>query len=170
MSTNFNWKANIKIPIEILPKKIRPFAQRVQNACASKEFDDEDILIHIGKRNAAGYYCYDCGTTLNKGGTTEIYLGNTGPDSSMPICPVCHAKYDIKKKTSVQGACSFTWTVMAHLELIKALAKPSVATAVQLLNNTKLIANDYGECFTAKEMLEKVKNDPIWFQSPYKFC
>jgi len=36
-----------------------------------------DPLIHIGKRSAAGMYCWDCGVTLCKGGEDDIHSGSS---------------------------------------------------------------------------------------------
>lgn len=169
MSTNFNWRRNVNIPVEMLPKKIQKFAQRVKDACADKDFDDERMLVHIGKRSMAGYYCFDCGTTLNTEGTKQVHSGH-GYGYDYDACPVCGGVYDkFDKKGSVKGCCSFTWTLMAHFELIKAMSKPAVMMVMQLSCNGAVIEDEYGSPYTAKEMLKDVKSYPIWFQLPCSF-
>ena len=35
----------------------------------------DDCKIHIGKRCASGWWCWDCGVTLCKGGNSKIHSG-----------------------------------------------------------------------------------------------
>src|SRR5690349_15793039 len=48
--------------------------------------DEEDSPVyHIGKRSAAGWYCYDCQVTLTVGGNSMVHMGGAVYDA----CPRC---------------------------------------------------------------------------------
>ena len=44
--------------------------------------------LHIGKRSAAGRYCWDCNITLCKTGEANIHMGS-GADHFYEACPRC---------------------------------------------------------------------------------
>lgn len=167
MSTNFYWRQNVSFPIELLPKRIRPFATLVQTAITSSDYMDDAVLIHIGKRSMAGFYCYDCGTTLNKEGDRQVHYGSRGYDDPwLDNCPICHSK---QGENNVQGCCSFTWTALGHRELLKALSAPKIVMALKLMGTDKLVENEYREHFAAAEFYKEAMANPIQFQSPYEF-
>ena len=60
--------------------------------------------IHIGKRSAAGLYCYKCHTTTCEGGDKAIHTGRS-PFSK--TCPKCHMPV-------TTTTCSFTWALEPH--------------------------------------------------------
>jgi hypothetical protein len=94
---------------------------------------------HIGKRSAAGMYCWDCGITLCKGGEKKVHHSSAqsidfkemiaaNKRDNYSACPKCgkkRIKEDVenssvgrelgfnkntpKKKTGVSSCSSFTW-------------------------------------------------------------
>lgn len=136
------------------------------------------LQCHIGKRSAAGVYCWDCGTTLHKEGTSSIHegFGKTFAD-----CPVCHKEYPESKgreplgsavnlelfgerptarPKGVETCCSFTWTMMSHKWKLEKLRK----------SRKKVVINEYGDKFTAAEFLDKeLLLVTIEFQLPVEF-
>lgn len=92
------------------------------------ESDPEDAMspvVHIGKRSAAGWYCWDCRLSLSKGGEAQVHSGLYG---HYDACPKCGKKrqpdgYNAAmvelgyaktpqppdRLTGVQGASSFSW-------------------------------------------------------------
>lgn len=115
-----------------------------------KEFEGNNILQHIGKRSASGYYCEDCGITFCKGGTQDIH---SGWGDWYNDCPVCHSKGIY--------ITSFTWTAMKQKELIKSLVKC----------NKKLIKDEYDEKYTPKEfLLDELSNTKVEYQMYAEFC
>ena len=157
MSTNFYWKE--------LPEWFK------KNAKNPTENED-GIFIHIGKRSAAGGYCYTCGTTNHRYGTNEIhgkYNGNIeqvfGVSESVSsnegegrdwfhykTCPCCGKEFS--KTTS-----SFRWTLMIHKKLIQEIAD----CHQESLREKKIIVDEYDTEYTAKEFLDAVSS-PIEFQ------
>jgi hypothetical protein len=124
-----------------------------------KYADEYDIHIHIGKRSAAGSYCYDCGTTLNSEGTSEIHTGSNQLSQWLDECPACNT---LKGAGNVKTCCSFTWTLLKHKWEIKRLAKEEP--------DKKIIYNEYDEKFTAKEFLEEeLKTCMVEYQTPREF-
>lgn len=133
--------------------------------------DDDHIEQHIGKRSAAGLYCYDCGSTLNRGGTTFIHKGSVKDmvNTWLDTCPCCgksreeghFTKTEEVIRTGVATCCSFTWTVMKH--------KRAIEERVKTNPDKKIIVDEYGEVFSAREFLELLRICPIEFQSPCEF-
>jgi hypothetical protein len=117
---------------------------------------------HIGKRSAAGEYCWDCGITLCKGGNKDIHYARSGWYDS---CPKCGKKYEEEgldhssagrelgfnkdwpqKKTGVKTCSSFTW-------------------AIHPINISKKgkVKDEYGREFSYKEFLDILKECPVQF-------
>ena len=93
---------------------------------------DDGPMTHIGKRSAAGLYCWDCGVTLCKGGESQVHMGRWEDQDERwyKKCPKC-GKSPLKesfetsssgrelgfnktqptKKTGVQSCSSFSWCV-----------------------------------------------------------
>lgn len=108
--------------------------------------NSDDPRYHIGKRSAAGLYCWDCGVTLCKGGESRVHYG----DGFFDKCPNCgkgreeeplsessagrelgfnHSKP--VKKTGVQSCSSFTWA--------------------RDLGRIRCIVDEYGRAYTREE-------------------
>jgi hypothetical protein len=141
-----------------------------------KHQGDESIQYHIGKRSAAGRYCYDCGSTFNKDGTQSIHFSDRKRLGWNDVCPCCgkvpddktprynpvmielgFEKPGEKPAEGIAGASSFTWTMMKHMwDLEK-----------QIMYASPLVVDEYGREYTAKEFLDMIKRDcPIQFQLP----
>ena len=126
------------------------------------DFDDDmNIFKHIGKRSAAGFYCKSCGATLCEYGTRHVhdtYITMPYGEKEIrfhDVCPVCNSDKNLI------GACSFTWTFMKHKRELEKLAKKN--------SDEKVVQDEYGEQFTAKEFLEEV-DVSIEFQDASEFC
>ena len=114
---------------------------------------------HIGKRSAAGFYCFDCNTTLCKGGVTQIHKGNTEWYSVCPVCGKKPAKESLNNssagrelgfnktkpvlKTGVASCSSFTWA--------------------RELGNIQKIEDEYGTQYTREEFEEILQECQIIF-------
>lgn len=134
---------------------------------------DDSIQYHIGKRSAAGRYCYDCGSTFQKGGTADVHRVSGG---QADVCPCCgKAPDDTKeqyspamvelgfqkpcdiKPSGIAGASSFTWTMMRH--------KWDLEKKINHKRNA--VVDEYGHKFTAKQFLAMIERTcPIQFQLP----
>ena len=137
-----------------------------------------DIQVHIGKRSAAGRYCWDCGSVFHTH-TMEIHSGRDSGD--LGSCPGCGKPAKINSfakssagvelgfvkskevpKKGIGSCCSFTWTLMKHKRRLQELADKG--------DTKKVVVNEYGDKFTASEFLEEELNlVTIEFQSPQEF-
>lgn len=125
---------------------------------------------HIGKRSAAGSYCFDCDITLNIGGNEEIHitLGNWHNE-----CPKCGKMLTREKfedstvgielgfntkqdeiRTGVRSCSSFTFAISP---IDKRLDLP------KFLRYTKLVKDEYGREFTMEEFQKILEACPIKF-------
>ena len=82
---------------------------------------------HIGKRSAAGYYCFDCNITLCKAGDGGVHHSKSGWYDKCPKCgkeplkeglnegaaavELGFSKLATKKKKGVASCSSFTWGI-----------------------------------------------------------
>jgi hypothetical protein len=115
---------------------------------------------HIGKMNAAGRFCWDCGVTLNRGGVTTIHESS---GDWMDKCPRCKKPWEQEsledsaagrmlgfckkpygRKTGVSTCCSFSWAIVP-----------------EDLREVQKIVNEYGRTFTPDEFAKVLEECPI---------
>lgn len=74
-------------------------------------------VIHIGKRSASGFFCWDCGISLCAAGHAEVHEGNTRWLNECPICgkdttpETLEESTAPKRKDGVRSCSSFTWAI-----------------------------------------------------------
>lgn len=141
MGTNFYWKE--------LPKEFKRYKANVEKYIGDCD-DTHNVLLHIGKRSAAGLYCYECGTTLNKYGTDFVH--DSMYDDWYEVCPICG-----REGTPI---CSFRWTFMKHKWMIEKLAHEGC--------KEKCIVDEYGDSYSPIEFLSEVST-PIEYQACCEF-
>ncbi len=127
-----------------------------------KSRDSMDPKYHIGKRSAAGLFCWDCGVTLCKGGPTGVHheypwftacllcgqkQSEEGWESSAGR-ELGFAKYPPGKKAGVKSCCSFTWCMDPD----------------KFLKKRVTIWNEYGDNFSHDEFLKILEECPIQFK------
>lgn len=134
---------------------------------------DEEEQIHIGKRSAAGTYCWDCGKTLCKGGDSSIHMGGYGDPKWHSSCPRCGKrpkkeslerssagrelgfnKNPPKKKKGVSTCCSFSW----------AISPSSLNDELKKINKTKPVIDEYGTEYTKREFDAVLNECPVQYQ------
>lgn len=144
MGTNFYWVTEpIKLPTGEL-------------IC----MDQDDPRIHIGKRSAAGLYCWDCKVTLCKGGEAGIHHSKNEWHSACPECGATRSedmhntinvelgfsKVTDNPRRGIQGCCSFTFA-----------QDPLVVKRICTENRLKkIIEDEYDRQFTGSEFLDDV--------------
>lgn len=129
---------------------------------------------HIGKRSAAGQYCYDCDVTLCKAGKANVHSAGSARSSSFEEllashrrdwydrCPRCGqaptretpgnpAMVELGferprqvRPTGVQGASSFTW----------ALPPEEVGWVCRSAPDAPVVRDEYGRTLTGQEFLD----------------
>lgn len=136
-----------------------------------KELDDP--YLHIGKRSAAGRYCFDCGITLCKDGKKAIHFGESLWHNTCPKCGKAPAletletssgglelgfnKHQAVKKQGVRTCSSFTWAMQDEVVLAGHIQ------ALGMTLNEPSIVDEYGREFTIKEFCATVDSCPIHF-------
>lgn len=122
---------------------------------------------HIGKRSAAGLYCWDCGLSLSAGGHDCVHQSNS---RSLKECAVCglKPKKEIlenssvgrelgfnkaipEPKTGVASCSSFTWAV-----------SPGLFFDINNAKNTS-IEDEYGRKYSPEEFSDILSECPIKF-------
>lgn len=117
---------------------------------------------HIGKRSAAGMYCWDCGITLCKAGEKGVHMGEDWYDE----CPRCDQKPEKekleessagrelgfnkskpKKKKGVASCSSFTWAV-----------RPA-----EILLRIKKVKDEYDRVYSREEFVKILSECPIQY-------
>ena len=141
--------------------------------------DDDSPEHHIGKRSAAGWYCWDCGITLCTVPGKEHY--------SVPwhdACPKCGKKPEKERlsegaagrelgfnddkpapKTGVKSCASFTWGMSEerYNELMTSSAGACPTCGEVFKDKDKIIEDEYGDLFTLAEFREILSECPIQY-------
>ena len=116
---------------------------------------------HIGKRSAAGPYCWDCRITLKIGGEAKVHYGG-GFYDACPKCGATASKEDITSssagrelgfnksapmaKRGVASCSSFTWAM-----------KPDA------LEGYSEVTDEYDRHYTMQEFFQVLEECPIRF-------
>ena len=135
--------------------------------------DDLDPEQHIGKRSAAGLWCWDCDETMHKGGRERVHM-DARPDY-YAACPTCGGTFDnarasldrgpvavelgfaepeTVRPTGVEGCSSFTW------------AQDPEAAGVRCRQaaDVEIVADEYGRRMTGGAFLRMLEaNCPLQF-------
>ena len=132
----------------------------------------DDPKFHLGKRSAAGLYCFDCNVTLHKGGIEQVHKGGEWY-KKCPSCGKAPQKENLKnstagielgfnknqteKRTGVRSCSSFTSVLVCRLSLSEKIIGPNFSPS------QKLVVDEYGREYTCKEFIQIVKACPIQF-------
>ena len=128
-----------------------------------KTSDSMNPKYHIGKRSAAGLYCWDCGVTLCKWGEMGVHLGDSNWFKSCPKCggkPIKEGLSDgsagrelgfnktpYKRKKGVASCSSFTWCMRPE----------------EFFKKNVIIWDEYRRSFTKDEFLKILDECPIQY-------
>jgi len=152
--------------------------------------NDDSPDYHIGKRSAAGPYCWDCKLTLCKSGETAIHFEKSKWHDACPKCgklhmdePMDHStggrelgfnKSAPSPKTGVASCSSFSWA-MSETRFGEFKSSPPVQCCLcgnRYPDPDKWIENEYDELFTIQEFQAILSECPIhYFRSVgERFC
>jgi hypothetical protein len=133
---------------------------------------------HIGKRSAAGLYCYDCDDTLVKAGKARIHYSSSSASGSHDACPKCGAKppdFSVLQRGStavelgmarpeeerpkgVFTAASFSWAAEPEGE-------EGVRAVCERNLEAEIIVDEYGRLMTGAAFLKMLRaNCPIEYR------
>jgi len=118
---------------------------------------------HIGKRSAAGQYCFDCDVSLCINGKENVHDYKSDWYGKCPICGNGRKNTE-NSKGNVKNSCSFSWAMSKNDLLDKVEHNISCPNCNKVFDNPeKVIENEYGELFTLEEFYEEVNYCPIIF-------
>lgn len=127
---------------------------------------------HIGKRSAAGWYCWDCGVPLVRGG--DIHLVHTSHDVHMDTCPRCGQGKPEENFTSGASAIELGFAEPRKSRKRRGVSScssfsygqdPTIVQAIcEQYANEDVVADEYGQEMTGQEFMSMVfSNCPIQF-------
>lgn len=141
--------------------------------------DHDDPRYHIGKRSAAGLYCYDCGVTLCKGGEDAIHESSSSWHDACPKCGKTHEKEPLEdsavgrelgfnkrpptQETGVKGCSSFTWAMDPNKlrDPPKEIECPTCGHTTKV-NEGAFIVDEYGGKYTVEQFMDMLdKTCPV---------
>lgn len=125
---------------------------------------------HIGKRSAAGWYCWDCEVTLLDAGIDAIHKGYGEFYDKCPVCETPRTKprsipqsaalelgfteRNDRRPVGVNSASSFSWGQAPDRAIISCLEA----------GDRLVIEDEYGYRMTGREFLDMLENQcPIRF-------
>lgn len=130
--------------------------------------DHMDPAHHLGKRSAAGYYCWDCGQTLCLGGPERVH----GNDGWLDSCPKCGKYPPVKDKLNRPMAVELGFAVprlnrpsgVAACSSFSWCQPPLAVKAFIEGQETVGVTDEYGRQMTGRQFLTMVEvNCPIQF-------
>lgn len=148
---------------------------------------NDDPEFHIGKRSAAGQYCWGCKITLCKEGEARVHYTSDWYDS----CPICGKKpdkeslkissagrelgfnkKDPQEKKGVASCSSFSWAMQRSLleSKIDKLNRCCSTCNKEWDNSDFVIENEYGDLFTLTQFEAILKECPIQYTNHVGQC
>jgi len=119
---------------------------------------------HIGKRSAAGAYCWDCGVTLCPGGNDRIH--NSGLERWPSTCPKC-GRIEVDDEGIEDSAAGrelgFNTAPPARKQGIHSASSFTWAMPPPALEGVGEIADEYQRTYSRTEFLQVLEECPIQF-------
>ena len=125
-----------------------------------------DSKVRVGKRSAAGLFCWSCNITLYKGGKEKLHRENLGFFKKCPECGKRPRKETLEKssagrelgfnkskperKTGVRSCSSFTWAIHPV-----GISKSN--------SQQKIIRDEYNQTYTFGEFMDVLSECPMQF-------
>lgn len=125
--------------------------------------------VHIGKRSAAGLYCWDCKRTLCKGGESQVHMGSgflNHDKEWFSACPVCGKSYEKEgiEHSSAGRELGFNKSTPAPKTGVKSCSSFSWAMPEsEWRGKCRFVWDEYGRRFTKAEFEQILEECPIRF-------
>lgn len=121
---------------------------------------DLDPSTHIGKRSAAGPYCWDCRTTLCSAGEKGVHYER---HSWLDACPKCGKKH--KPERLQDGAAGrelgFNSKPFSRKKGVASCSSFSWAMPESRLERVRKVKDEYGRVYTKRQFMEMLEECPI---------
>lgn len=119
---------------------------------------DDSPKYHIGKRSAAGKYCWDCGITLCKDGNEKIHSGRS---EWHEVCPKC-GKPEIDESLGNSSAgieLGFNKNNLIHNGVRSVCSFSWAQDPINILGNSyALIEDEYGHRYSNSQFRDMLVN------------
>jgi len=128
------------------------------------EHTDMDPAVHIGKRSAAGLYCWNCRITLCSGGEAMVHMG--GPDGEFfGCCPVCGQgpTPETLDGSSVGRELGFNREPPTRKAGVRSCSSFSWAMEPGALEGVEAVEDEYGQHYSRAEFQGVLGECPIQF-------
>lgn len=119
---------------------------------------------HIGKRSAAGMYCFDCNVTLCARGPNAVHEGRSNWHDQ---CPECGKKYipDKLEESSAGLELGFNKNPINANEGVKSCSSFTWAISKQDFYRSwvRKVKDEYGRVYTKKEFIKMLDSYPLHY-------
>ena len=138
--------------------------------------NDDDPEHHIGKRSAAGWYCWDCGVTLCIGGIEAVHSGS-GTHKACPKCGKVPDREESLDNSAAGRELGFNKTPPTRKTGVRSCSSFSPAMPLEKIDgpdfgkqcpccgkpfdDDKRIEDEYGRLYTVAEFREMLTECPI---------
>ena len=142
----------------------------------------DDPLYHIGKRSAAGPYCWDCNMTLCILGEEAIHY--SARNAFHAACPLCqqkpkdegHASTGSRelgfnsappaRKMGVASCSSFTWAMDPDRLFKDSITTPLVCPCCSRpFDDDKVVEDEYGKTYSMDEFKQVLDECPVQYKN-----
>lgn len=140
--------------------------------------NSDDPSTHIGKRSAAGLYCWDCNLTLCMDGLSGIHMGKSawyktcagcGKGARQESLETSSAGRELgfnqtqpSRKVGIAGCSSFGWCIEpSSLAAVVSQAEKCPHCEEPFKNKEKVIEDEYGRLYSLEEFEEMLLECPI---------
>lgn len=128
-----------------------------------KSKDSMDPTYHIGKRSAAGVYCWDCGVTLCAGGINGVHYSKY---VWLKSCPKCGGKPG--KESLASGAAGrelgFNSSPFARKTGVNSCSSFSWVIPKEKVFRSKAVWDEYGRKYIMEEFRSMLEECPIQYE------
>lgn len=110
---------------------------------------------HIGKRSAAGMYCWDCMKTLCIQGEAGIHLSES---EWLPACPSCRSKpvKELIEHSAAGRELGFNKSIPAQKSGVKTCSSFRWAVEPVSIKKIRFIKDEYGQRFTTQQFWNEI--------------
>ena len=113
--------------------------------------------LHIGKRSAAGLYCWNCQQTLNEGGVEGIHTGRYGQYDN---CPDCGEQYKPESLSQSSGGVElgFAKTHSPHKGVTSIASFTWAINPSNLFGKGVIIIDEYGRKYGKSQFTQMLSD------------
>jgi hypothetical protein len=124
-------------------------------------YTDTEERLHIGKRSAAGLYCWDCGVTLCMGGEKAIHYDTHGWHDACPKCGNKPSERESLQDGSVGRELGFNKSAPMRKTGVVSCSSFAWAMEPDQLEGYSQVVDEYGTHYTMMEFFQVLEECPV---------